>query len=184
MISVRNVLVPIDFSKASWGVVKYALEAEEYKNDHLVLLHAYRLIADDFPDQRDSPVEWRKSIENKLLKTYSTFSSELDFSKNKHQVEFKMEVGFTVNCIRSLCRQNKIDLVLYAINGNKKNEQLADLIKLECSPIKLVSEKLEINQTPLLVNEDLSKDDFFARWDDCLMRIQQNPKLSFTVAPD
>ncbi|MDW3210481.1 MAG: universal stress protein [Reichenbachiella sp.] len=184
MISVRNVLVPIDFSKASWGVVKYALEAEEYKNDHLVLLHAYRLIADDFPDQRDSPVEWKKSIENKLLKTYSTFSADLDFSKNKNQVEFKMEVGFTVNCIRSLCRQNKIDLVLYAINGSKKNEQLADLIKLDCSPIKLVSEKLDTNQKSLLFNEDISKEDFFDRWNDCLLRIRENPKLSFTVAPD
>ncbi|WP_422359048.1 universal stress protein [Reichenbachiella sp.] len=184
MISVRNVLVPIDFSKASKAVVKYAIDAEAHKNDHLVLLHAYRLIADDFSSQRDSPVELRKSIESQLLQNYNTFNENLDLRKKPNHLEFKMEVGFTVNCIRSLCRQNKFDLILYALKEGKKNEQLADLIKLGCSPVQLISEKYNAETTKSLIGKGISRADFFDSWEDYIHQIEQNPKLSYTVAPD
>lgn len=184
MSSVRNVLVPIDFSKASRTVVKYAIDSEEHQNDHLVLLHTYRLIADDFPSQRDSPVDLRKSIESQLLQSYTAFNANLDLPEKGNQIEFKMKVGFTVNCIRGLCQQNNFDLILYALKEDKKNEQLADLIKLGCSPIQLISENFNSEWTESLISNDVSRADFFEGWDNYLYQMQQNPKLSFTVAPD
>lgn len=180
----RNVLVPIDFSKASRTVVNYALATEEYKNDRLVLLHAYRLISDQFSSQRDSPVELRKTIENQLKETYQKFNSELKITERSNQLEFKMEVGFTINCIRSLCKQSKFDLILYPVKDGKKNEQLAELIKLGCSAVELISENIQENQLNEMIRENLSKKAFFEGWDDYLHQIHQNPKLSFTVAPD
>lgn len=178
----RNVLVPIDFSKASERVVKYVLSAHEFSYDRLLLLHTYRLISDDFSAFHDSPTDLRLKIETKLLKRYREFNANFQTGIAMPESQFIMKVGFTVNCIRSICQESKIDLILYTLKKHKTNEVLMDLLNMGCSSIQLISEN--IDSTQKMLNNDVSKDNFLKTWEEYIRQMEENPKLSFTIVPN
>ncbi len=181
MDSPHKVLVPIDFSKASKAIVKYILTSKDYKNGHIILLHAYRLIADEFSNHADSPFALKKRLEDKWSATYEKFYAELGSIDHAPQLEFKMEVGFTINCIRSICQKSKIDHLIYVAKSGKNNALLSDLIELECAPIKIIPEEIISSQDTTIKYLSVSKKAFKEDWNTYMDKLNSVPHQAFAI---
>lgn len=183
MNSARRLLIPIDFSDASKAVVEYALSNKKYNNDSLILLHSYRLIADDFSSYHDSPRDLKKMLESKHQDAYNTFYQGLALSGRSFELEFRMEVGFIVNTIYSICKESPIDMILYTLKLNKENQILQDLLALDCAPIMLISENVGTDSRRPLAIKEIPKQVFNSNWDHYINELESNPGLSYTVMP-
>ncbi|MEO9967065.1 MAG: hypothetical protein ABJF11_14800 [Reichenbachiella sp.] len=183
MNSARRLLIPIDFSPASKAVVKYALIEEEYKNDHILMFHSFRLISDEFSDYRYAPRDLKKRLEKELSTTFQEFNQDLIELSKASEIEFRMEVGFMVNCINTICSESKIDMILYTFKQNKEHAVLADLIELGCAPILLIPETINPEkEIPLSIHE-ISKDSFNDNWIEYMRELESNSNLSYKVMP-
>ncbi|MEP4093889.1 universal stress protein [Reichenbachiella sp.] len=183
MNTARRLLVPIDFSDASKAVVQYALNDERHKEDSIVLLHSYRLIAEGFSSYHDSPRVLKKNLEAQLLDTFNTFNKDLVLSEKESQFEFRMEVGFIVNCIHTICKESTIDLILYALKRDKQNQILTELLTLDCAPIMLIPENISIQPNEPLTTKEISKHVFSNNRDQYISELESNSNLSYTVMP-
>lgn len=175
--------MPIDFSDASKRIVEYALNEQKHKDDHLLLLHSYRLIADGFSSYYDSPHALKKMLEKQLSESYEQFNRDLISPLNRAEIEFRMEVGFMVNSIHTICQESKIDLILYALKCNKQHQMLAELISLDCPPVMLIPETIDIDAGASLNIIEISKRAFSDNWEQCIHELETNSKISYTLMP-
>lgn len=184
MDSARKLLVPIDFSEASKMGVRYILKEEKHLHDHLVLLHSYRLISDDYSNYTDSPRALKENLESELQLTYHQFNQSLIEASKNRAIEFRMEVGFLVNCIISICKETNIDLILYALKCNKQNKILADLLTLDCPPLLLFPETVNLESGKPIEIKEISKQQFSKDWGSYIKELETNSTLSYKVVPD
>ena len=181
MNSSHKVLIPIDFSDASKAAVKYALSEKEYQGYRLILLHSYRLIADKTSENPQSPVSLRKSLEDQLKVEFQRFYDELEIKEENHDIEFRVQVGFPVNCIENFCHESKIDDIVYVVKANKENHMLTELIEHGCGPIKLISERLNSSGNIKIQNEFVQQSIFKENRKVYLDSMNQDPNLILSI---
>lgn len=184
MDAARRLLVPIDFSEASKMGVRYILGDKDHLEDQLVLLHSYRLISEEYSNYLDSPRDLKAKLEDQLKNSYHQFHQSLLDSSQNRNIEFRMEVGFLVNCIISICKETDIDLILYALKCNKKNQILADLLSVDCPPLLLLPETINLDSGLPVEVKEISKQQFSKGWDKYIRELETNSALSYKVIPD
>lgn len=178
----RTILVPIDFSEASKKAVRFVLDHHYDDKSRVVLIHAYRLITEEYSPLNDSPFALKSSIEKQLQAQYKTFSEELNLASFK-KVEFMMEVGFLVNCLRSICNESGIDLIAYGLKGNKATQALVELIDSGCTKIAIIPDAFDNNSSSKLNEVRLTQQEMMEQHKQYLSDSTVNQDTILMVAP-
>lgn len=181
MNSNRTLLIPIDFSNASKIAVRFALSNEYNKGDKIILSHCYRLIADDPLTGTDAPRTLQKAIEQRIFERYEKFHKALKLEKFKQDIELKLRVGFTANCIKALASECKANLIIMGLKDGKKCPSFLELIQTSSTPILLVSEKLDTKKYIPFSEKTLSPNDFSSQTDHIFTDANAHPHVPYLV---
>lgn len=181
MNSKRTLLIPIDFSNTSKVAVRFILTNEFKKGDKIILLHSYRLIADEYENYRETPRKLKLSIESKLLTQYQQFHNELTLELYKSNIEFIMKMGFTANCIQTLLQEIPIDLIVYGLKENKGTDTLIDLMSGDCAPVLLIAENLNLDMYTPNSQVIMSPLDFWSKPLHYAKEVHNHPNTPYLV---
>ena len=119
----KTILCAIDFSEASYDVVKVAVDMAKQKKANLIVLYAYRLIQ----PQSQEIKEFRNSIEERAKSDFKALANRLDIQDNGLVTyEFRAEIGFISDRIDAYLRKNAVEIIIvgkdlaYSINDQKE----------------------------------------------------------------
>lgn len=189
MMSVSNILVPIDFSETSKTATKLALEWSNLLKCNVTLVHNYRLILDQ-KTSHQSPRKIREAIITEKMRSFDLFEKEVDYSK-AFSLTTKLELGFTIDSIRRMTEKNEVDLIIYGVKSKEIPHSTRDLIKLldaDLTPILLVhgNHVVDTNEPfDQLENkiESITADDFKTDIDKLLNVLEKAPNQSYLIHP-
>lgn len=115
----KNILVPVDFSKVSENAADYAAEFARCINAKLILYYVFSppVPVADVPVVFFDPQE----IEKKNMKMLHTLDKKLKTKYGKIETELWNEPGFVVDAITHFTQQHKIDIVIMGVTGAGKS---------------------------------------------------------------
>ena len=123
MNSIKNILVPIDFSKNSLKALEYAIVMTERIMAKLHVLHAYRLIK---PTDYEDP-ETGIALKRKLEDSLNVKLKDLEFQYLiSHAIDYELitAVGFAVGTIQNIVTSKNIDMVVMGARGKRELEEV------------------------------------------------------------
>lgn len=148
--SMKNVLVPTDFSANSWNAIQYALEFFKNSESNFYLLHV-----SPASSLNEEPIEItavnvvEKTLVNSPKKNLHQLLKKIKaFSKNpKHNFMILSSYGYFIDAVKSHIAERNIDLIVMGTKGQKAKvdavigSNTSDLItKVKC-PVLAVPEK-------------------------------------------
>lgn len=112
----KNILVPIDFSDASFNAINYAAFIANAFNTPLTLVHAYKSVSafDEYPE-----TEYPDSRKQTDAKNEKFLKSEMEGIVKKFTVKIDSVVkkGNPVNVIREIAEKKHSDLIVIGMKG-------------------------------------------------------------------
>ena len=165
MNSIKNVLVPIDFSENSFKALEYAIEIAKKTNATVHIVHAYRLIKPENPEYHSEGATLKKELESSLNLKFRDVEFEYLVS---HPIEYELilEVGFAVDVIQNMIVDKKIDMVVMGARGKRKQEEIFgsttwSVIKSTSCPVLAVPREANLKSIKniILANENQNFDD-------------------------
>jgi nucleotide-binding universal stress UspA family protein len=158
--SIKNILVPIDFSADSFRALEYAIEITKKTNAMLYIVHAYRLINPENLENQSKGAALKKQLEDSLNLKFRDVEYEY-LASHPIDYELTLEVGFAVDVIQSMISDKEIDLVAMGARGKIEQEELFgsttwSVIKTANCPVMVIPKEtnlLDIKHM-ILANED------------------------------
>lgn len=123
MNSIKNILVPIDFSANSLKALEYATRFAEKTDAKLYVMHAYRLIK---PTDYDDPSTGR-ALKKQLEDSLNLKLKELEFEHLvSHTIDYELmtTIGFAIDNIQNIIVSKAIDLVIMGARGKRELEEI------------------------------------------------------------
>lgn len=113
-IIMKTILATTDFTKSSAGAVKYAAALAAETGSKLVLIHATYIpvVADTFFDTGSMVEELEKADHKSMESLVSKLKSEYGKAL---KMEYKIEIGFSMEIIKKAIKKNDVDLVVMGI---------------------------------------------------------------------
>lgn len=158
--SIRNILVPVDFSKHSLKALEYAIKIAEKVNAIIYIVHAYRLIKPEALDNQTRGSILKKELEASLKLKFIDLEFQYLVS---HPIEYKLdlEVGFATDIIHNMISDRQIDLVVMGTRGKREREEIFgsttwSIIKSTSRPVLAVPKEASLNpiKNIILANEN------------------------------
>jgi len=117
----KKILVPIDFSSCSLDALKYAIGVADTFNAKITIVHIYPIpaVGDTtfFMDKSMlETIEKRIRVEFKIIEHYNT-------ALKKKPVEYVVKMGFVVNDMLEVIREQRIDLIVMGTKGTSNKLQ-------------------------------------------------------------
>lgn len=115
----KNILVPVDFSKVSENAAKYAAELARCTNANLILYHVFisPVLTTNTPMVFPEPQEFEK--EN--MKMLHALDKKLKAKYGKIETELWSQPGFVVDEITRFTKKHTTDLVIMGVTGAGKS---------------------------------------------------------------
>ncbi|GAB4230285.1 MAG: universal stress protein [Ekhidna sp.] len=131
---ISNILIPTDFSPASWNATQFGLELSRQNHEvRLSLLHVYP-VSNSRKQVVATPVlDGVKSRMNKLAK---------DLTSNPEIIKNVVLSGSVEKTLIDFIKENKFDLVIVGVNSNGSTNEIgshtASLIEKSGTPVLVV----------------------------------------------
>ena len=114
--SIKHILVPVDFSACSNNAVKYAMEFHRKINAKLMLLHGFRVpipAAEISFDVHPTIVE---DYEKEVVEKFKQLETEIP-GLEAENYDYKIEMAFAIDAILKTVEVHDIDLVIMGTKG-------------------------------------------------------------------
>ncbi|MCK6616371.1 MAG: universal stress protein [Cyclobacteriaceae bacterium] len=133
------VLCALDFSEASPAVLKAAVDLAAHFNTRLIVLYAYRILPEN-----ETITDYRRAIVNRAQEDFAHLEKKLGLNGSV-PYEFRAEVGFLSDRIRSSVQANRVGFVVIGQRlASEINEQkgmtLEEFIDQAAVPVLIVPE--------------------------------------------
>lgn len=103
----KSILCALDFSGASLGVMKKAIELAEGRKVGLIFLFSYRLVQ----PLGSTLADYRKTMEGKARQNFDALMGEIKI-KVSVPYEFRSEIGFLSDRIDALITKQDVELIV------------------------------------------------------------------------
>jgi len=135
---ISNILIPTDFSPASWQAIMFGLGMSKTNNSRVSLLHVYPIISKYSTDKKEIELPTKlDEVKSKM----DEFSKNL-MERGKSEIENVVLPGNVEETILDYISKNQFDIVIVGVNGNGVNNDLgshtASLIEKSNTPVLVV----------------------------------------------
>jgi nucleotide-binding universal stress UspA family protein len=135
---ISSILIPTDFSPASWNATMLGLEIAKWNNCKLSLLHVFPMVS-RYSKQKNE-IELPTKLEE-LKQKMKEFAQNLDEEGSKEIINVVLP-GNVEDTMISYIKENNFDMVIVGVNGNGENNELgshtASLIEKSGTPVLIV----------------------------------------------
>lgn len=134
--SMRNILIPTDFSLQSQSTLKSVLESLKETKDptRVLLINTYMVDLGQEPGQLIQLNDELKNFSKRGLEREMSNAQKWITNPNV-KIETASHMGSLTNVIRNLIRIEKFDLVAMGIDEGKRVAQVASLLKQNNGPL-------------------------------------------------
>lgn len=122
----KRILCTIDFTESSKDALSMAVLLAGLLKTHLTILYTYRLM--NF--HNGEAIEWKNKIEENAYRNFAILENELLRNKGV-RYDFKVEVGFISNRVRSYSKKNGISFLVMDNKVNASNKESLDELAAE-----------------------------------------------------
>lgn len=128
-----NVIVTVtDFSDSSSETIRWAIDFAKKLNNHLVVLHTYRLLK-----QEGEIIPLKRSLEAEASRKFSELENQL-LTGSGIEYDFKTEVGFVNDRIQEYLKHNKVSYLVMGKGDTRNKETFDELLKNLLVPLVIV----------------------------------------------
>lgn len=142
---INKILIPTDFSPASWRATIFGLEMAKLNNSELSLLHVYPLVSKYSKGNRH--IEMPTKLEE-VKKKMNEFSQNL-MERGNSEISNVVLPGNVEETMIKYVEEHDFDLVIVGVNGNGTNNELgshtAKLIERSGTPVLVVPNERKQN---------------------------------------
>lgn len=117
----NTILVTIDLSDTSKGVLNYAIDLSKEQKNHITVLYAYRLT--NFHD--GEMVNVKRTIEDNAARKFAVLEREV-LAKSGVSYDFKSEVGFVSSRVNEFARKNSVSFLVMGKHMNESTKESFD----------------------------------------------------------
>ena len=140
-----KILVPTDFSPASWKAVKVGLKISDEYDSSISIIHIYPL-AHDLP-----LIEGNEEMTSKLQRVQKDMINISDDLSKSHKATPKNHVvaGNISKRLREFTSDRQYDLIIIGVNSNGDDNELgshaSELIEVSRSPVLVIPNDYELD---------------------------------------